>query len=71
MRCSIMEIWHAHGVIRGVVAELLSKYCETTQSQIGRLLGDIDHGAVHVLRRRLREKMNSDATVRRICHEQT
>lgn len=55
----------SHGVMRGIAAELLYKYCELTQSQIGSILGGIDYGAVHLLRRRLREKMDKDATLRK------
>jgi putative transposase len=65
----ILQTRKAHGVVRGIVAELLYKYCTITQSQIGRLLGDIDYGAVYLLRRRLREKMTSDTTVRKRYHE--
>jgi len=64
-----LQVRKTHGVIRGIVAELLYKYCEITQSQIGRLLGDIDYGAVHLLRRRLRDKMNTDTTVRKRYNE--
>ena len=35
-----------------------------TQSQIGRSLGDIDYGAVYLLRRRLKEKMKKDIELR-------
>jgi REP element-mobilizing transposase RayT len=58
-----------NGVLRGIVAELLYKYCEITQSQIGQLLGNIDYGAVYLLRHRLREKMKRDVTVTRRYHE--
>lgn len=54
----------AHGVLRGIVAELLYKYCEITQVQIGRLLGDIDYVSVHQLRRRLKKKMAENKEVR-------
>ena len=54
----------ANGEIRGIVADLLYKYCDITQSQIGSYLGDIDYVSVHQLRRRLREKMNENAEVR-------
>lgn len=54
-----------NGVIRGIAAELIYKYCEVTQAQIGILLGGIDYGAVHLLRRRLREQMVKDTVVRK------
>lgn len=53
----------SNGVIRGIVAELLYKYCEITQRQIGNILGGIDYGAVYLLRRRLRENMNKNESV--------
>jgi putative transposase len=54
-----------HGVIRGMAAELMHKYCDLSQSQIGDLLGGIDYGAVHLLRRRLRKRMLKDPVVRK------
>jgi putative transposase len=54
----------AQGVLRGIVADLLYKYCEITQAQIGRLLGNIDYMAVCQLRKRLKEKMQKDKEVR-------
>jgi hypothetical protein len=53
-----------NGVIRGIVAQLLYKYCEITQAQIGRLLGDIDYMSVYQLRSRLKRKMGQDSDVR-------
>jgi REP element-mobilizing transposase RayT len=53
----------AHGVLRGIAAELLYKYCEITQVQIGQLLGDIDYMSVCQLRKRLKGKMQQDAVV--------
>jgi REP element-mobilizing transposase RayT len=52
------------GVLRGIVAELLFKYCKIAQTEIGEILGGIDYGAVHQLRRRLRELMVKDPAVR-------
>ena len=54
-----------NGVIRGIAAELVHKYCDISQSQIGVFLGGIDYGAVHLLRRRLRERMEKDSAVRK------
>jgi len=54
----------ANGVLRGIVAELLYKYCEITQAQIGGLLGDIDYVSVHQLRRRLKKKMAENTEVK-------
>ena len=58
-----LKVRKSNGVIRGIAAELLYKYCEITQSQIGNILGGIDYGAVYLLRRRLREKMVENETV--------
>jgi hypothetical protein len=58
-----------NGVIRGIAAELLYKYCEITQSQIGKLLGNIDYGAVYLLRRRLKERMKGDVAIRQRYYE--
>jgi putative transposase len=52
------------GVIRGIAAEMLYKYCNLTQSQIGQLLGKIDYGAVYQLRTRLKKKMIRDKRTR-------
>jgi putative transposase len=54
------------GVIRGIAADLLYKYSDLTQVQIGRLLGNIDYGAVYQLRRRLKERIKRDMQVQRI-----
>lgn len=53
-----------HGDIRGMVAELLYKYSEITQAQIGKFIGDIDYVSVHHLRRRFREKMRKSSEVK-------
>ena len=53
-----------NGEIRGMVAELLYKYSDITQAQIGKLIGDIDYVSVHHLRKRFREKMKKSSKVR-------
>jgi len=53
------------GVIRGMAAELVHKYCDLSQVQIGIMLGGVDYGAVHLMRRRLRERMVNDPAVRK------
>lgn len=53
-----------HGVVRGIIAELLYKYSGLTQAQIGRFLGNADYAAVYQLRRRLKERMRRDNHVR-------
>jgi REP element-mobilizing transposase RayT/DNA-binding Xre family transcriptional regulator len=60
-----LKVRNSNGVMRGIAAELLYKYCEITQAQIGHLLGDIDYMSVSQLRRRLKEKMNQDVAVRK------
>lgn len=62
----VLRMRQAHGPTRGLVAELLYKYCNITQSQIGKLLGGIDYGAVHLLRRRVREKMRKNAELKKL-----
>jgi hypothetical protein len=47
-----------------MAAELVHKYCDTSQSQIGVFLRGIDYGTVHRLRRRFRERMAKDPAVR-------
>jgi hypothetical protein len=47
-----------------MVAELLYKYSDITQAQIGKLIGDIDYVSVHHLRKRFREKMRKSSKVR-------
>jgi hypothetical protein len=52
------------GKIRGIAAELLYRYSDLTEAGIGRLLGGIDYGAVHQLRRRLKQRVSHDPSVR-------
>ena len=54
-----------NGLIRGIVAELLYKYCDLTQDRIGQILGGIDYVAVSLLRKRLRKRMEQDDEARR------
>jgi putative transposase len=55
----------SNGVFRGIVADLLYKYSDITQAQIGQLLGDIDYMSVSQLRRRLKERMSQNTAVRK------
>ena len=55
----------SYGILRGMVAELLYKYCDIIQVRIGQLLGGIDYMAVSLLRKRIREKMEQDAAIRK------
>jgi REP element-mobilizing transposase RayT len=52
------------GVVRGIAAELLYKYSGLTEVEIGRLLGGIDYGGVHQLRRRLRKQIDYDNNIK-------
>jgi putative transposase len=59
----------ANGITRGMVAELLYKYCEITQAQIGHLLGDIDYMSVYQLRSRLKRQINQESEVKKRFNE--
>jgi putative transposase len=61
----ILQQRYRHGIIRAIVADILYKYCDITQAQIGCLLGDIDYMSVSLLRKRLKLKMTRDAAVRK------
>jgi len=61
---ALMTKHRVNGVVRGIVAELLYKYSNLTQMQIGQLLGEVDYGAVYQLRRRLKERMSWDGQVK-------
>jgi hypothetical protein len=52
-----------NGTLRGIAAELMFKYCNITQSQIGTILGSVDYGVVHLLRRRMREQLVKDGSI--------
>ncbi len=52
------------GEARGIIAELLYRYSGLTEARIGQILGGIDYGGVHQLRRRLQKLMEYDLSVR-------
>jgi len=54
-----------NGMLRGIAAELMYKYCKITQAKVGFLLGGIDYGAVHLLRRRMKEQITKDDIIRK------
>jgi hypothetical protein len=60
----LLSVRHRHGAVRGMVAELLYRYCDITQAQIGRLLGDLDYISVHMLRKRLQTRLVTDQKLR-------
>jgi REP element-mobilizing transposase RayT len=55
---------HRNGPLRGMVAELLYRYCDITQAQIGLLLGEIDYISVHMLRKRLQSRLATNPKLR-------
>ena len=50
---------------RAILMELLYRYCHIKQPEIGLLVGGIDYSAVSVARKRLRLKMEKDASLKR------
>jgi REP element-mobilizing transposase RayT len=50
---------------RAILMELLYRFCNITQPEIGRLAGGIDYSAVSVARKRLRVKMETDEPLRK------
>jgi hypothetical protein len=54
------------GVVRGIAAELMYRYCDLTQAQIGAILGEVDYMAVNQLRRRVRTKLVLNPAVRKL-----
>lgn len=60
-RCRV----RGNGLVRGIAAESLYQYSALTQSMIGSLLGGIDYGGVHQLRRRLGKMIEQDTTAKK------
>ncbi len=54
-----------NGVVRGMVAELLYRYSDITQQEIGQMLGGIDYMSVSQLRRRLQETSARSPAIRK------
>jgi hypothetical protein len=54
-----------NGLVRGIAAESLYQFSALTQSMIGSLLGGIDYGGVHQLRRRLAKTIEQDIKARK------
>jgi hypothetical protein len=52
------------GINRGIVAELLYRYSDLSQQNIGNLLGGINYTAVSMLRSRLKKIMSEDEKVK-------
>jgi putative transposase len=56
------------GICRGLLVEMLYRYCGLTLAAIGRFIGGIDYGGVHQLRRRLKGHMSNNELVRKKFH---
>lgn len=52
---------------RAYLMELLYRYCDITQPEIGKLLGGVDYSAVSQARKRFREKLEKDKKLKRRC----
>ena len=55
--------YYGDSEVRGMASELLYRYCDVTQSEIGRILGDLSYSGVSKLRFRLKQKMMNDQMV--------
>jgi REP element-mobilizing transposase RayT len=53
------------GIKRGILGELLYKYSELKQKDIGKILGNIDYSAVSKLRIRLKKKMEENGEIKK------
>ena len=49
---------------RAILMEILYRFCNITQAEVGRFAGGIDYSAVSVARKRLRLRMESDAALK-------
>ena len=49
---------------RAILMELLYRFCNITQAEVGKLVSGIDYSAVSVARKRLRLRMESDAALK-------
>jgi chromosomal replication initiation ATPase DnaA len=50
---------------RAMLMELLYRYCRLMQPEIGKIVGGIAYSAVSQSRKRLRERLNRDATLKK------
>jgi REP element-mobilizing transposase RayT len=50
---------------RGMLMELLYRYCRLTQPEIGKIVGGIDYSAVSQSRKRFREKLDRDGSLKK------
>ena len=63
------SIKQGDGIKRGIISELLYKYSELKQKDIGRILGNIDYSAVSKLRIRLKKKMKENREIKKQFEE--
>ena len=57
----------SHTVERALLMEVLHRYCDITQPEIGLLVGGVDYSAVSQSRKRLREKLTNDKKLNQKC----
>ncbi len=50
---------------RAILMELLYRFCNITQAEIGQMVGKIDYSSVSVARKRLRIKMEKDLALKK------
>jgi chromosomal replication initiation ATPase DnaA len=50
---------------RSIIMELLYRYCDLTQPQIGEIVGGIDYSSVSYARKRLRLKLGEDVDLKK------
>jgi len=53
-----------NSIDRAILMELLYRFCNIAQPEIGKLVGGIDYSAVSVARKRLRVKMETDTSLK-------
>lgn len=57
-----------NAIERSMLMELLYRFCHIKQPGIGRYLGDVDYSAVSISRKRLRIRMEKDASLKERFH---
>jgi len=55
---------YKNGTARGILSEMLYRYSGLKETEIGKLLGNIDYSAVNRLRSRLKKKMEKDNLIK-------
>ena len=59
----LFEKRYANGINRGILSEILYRYSDLKQAEIGKLVGDVDYSAVNRLRSRLKKKMEQEKKI--------